>query len=191
MRLVSRTRLLPAFVAVALALPATRRRAVDRRRAAPEPQPATDVALVASPARAARPQGHADGHRRAPRPRPHRARSQRFDEAAAALALGGPHHGRARRALHAPAGARARSAQRGSARRCSAAAPRRVTSASPEVAVRVFKPAMATWYGPGLYGNRPPAARRSRATSSASPTGRCRAARWSRSPTAARASSSR
>ena len=28
-----------------------------------------------------------------------------------------------------------------------------VTSASPEVSVRVFKPAMATWYGPGLYGN--------------------------------------
>ncbi|MGH2968513.1 MAG: septal ring lytic transglycosylase RlpA family protein, partial [Solirubrobacteraceae bacterium] len=28
-----------------------------------------------------------------------------------------------------------------------------VTSASPEVSVRVFEPAMATWYGPGLYGN--------------------------------------
>ena len=28
-----------------------------------------------------------------------------------------------------------------------------VTSASPEVSVRVFKPGMATWYGPGLYGN--------------------------------------
>src|ERR687897_3711833 len=28
-----------------------------------------------------------------------------------------------------------------------------VTSASPEVDVRVFKPGMATWYGPGLYGN--------------------------------------
>ena len=29
-----------------------------------------------------------------------------------------------------------------------------VTSASPEVSVRVFEPAMATWYGPGFYGNR-------------------------------------
>lgn len=29
----------------------------------------------------------------------------------------------------------------------------RVTSASPDVVVRVFKPGMATWYGPGLYGN--------------------------------------
>ena len=30
----------------------------------------------------------------------------------------------------------------------------RVTSASPDVVVRVFKPGMATWYGPGLYGNK-------------------------------------
>jgi rare lipoprotein A len=29
----------------------------------------------------------------------------------------------------------------------------RVTNASPDVLVRVFKPGMATWYGPGLYGN--------------------------------------
>jgi hypothetical protein len=29
----------------------------------------------------------------------------------------------------------------------------RLTSASPDVLVRVFKPGMATWYGPGLYGN--------------------------------------
>jgi rare lipoprotein A (peptidoglycan hydrolase) len=28
-----------------------------------------------------------------------------------------------------------------------------VTSASPEVAVRVFRPGVASWYGPGLYGN--------------------------------------
>ncbi len=29
-----------------------------------------------------------------------------------------------------------------------------VTNASPEVAVRVFEPAKATYYGPGLYGNK-------------------------------------
>ena len=29
-----------------------------------------------------------------------------------------------------------------------------VTNASPEVSVRVFEPAMATWFGPTLYGNR-------------------------------------
>ena len=29
-----------------------------------------------------------------------------------------------------------------------------VTTASPEVVVQVFRPGMATWYGPGLYGNR-------------------------------------
>lgn len=29
-----------------------------------------------------------------------------------------------------------------------------VTNASPEVAVRVFQPGTATYYGPGLYGNR-------------------------------------
>ena len=49
MRLVSPTRLLPALVAVALALPASASAQSTGGSSAPPPQPAADVALVASP----------------------------------------------------------------------------------------------------------------------------------------------
>jgi rare lipoprotein A (peptidoglycan hydrolase) len=156
MRLVSRTRLLPAFVAVGLALPATAAAQSTGGASAPEPepqpaQPASEVALVASPqallGRTATLTGTA----------PRRARGrvlrvQRFDEAAR----------RWRSEARTVVGRTGRFSVRWSPRvlgrqRLRATLGRRrsatVTNASPEVAVRVFKPAMATWYGPGLYGN--------------------------------------
>src|SRR5687768_11157322 len=151
MRLVSRTRLLPAFVAVGLALPATAAAQSTGGVSAPEPQPASDVALVAAPqallGRAATLKGTV-----ARSARGRVLRLQRFDEAAQAW----------RAEARTVVGRKGRFAFRWSPRvlgqqRIRATLQRRrsatVTSASPEVSVRVFKPAMATWYGPGLYGN--------------------------------------
>ena len=108
MRLVSPTRLLPAFVAVALALPATAAAQSTGGASAPEPQPASDVALVASPQALLGREATLTGtvSRRA---RGRVLRVQRFDEAAKALALGGPDHGRPQGPLQRPlepAGAR-------------------------------------------------------------------------------------
>jgi rare lipoprotein A (peptidoglycan hydrolase) len=151
MRLVSCTRLLPAFVAVALALPAAAAAQSTGGASAPEPAPATEVALVASPqallGRTATLTGTA----------PRRARGrvlrvQRYDEATKTW----------RSEARAVISRRGRFTVRWSPQvlgeqRIRATLQRRrsatVTSASPEVSVRVFKPAMATWYGPGLYGN--------------------------------------
>ena len=150
MRLVSLTRLLPALVVVALALPAPPPR--SRRAAQPRPPPpAADVALVASPQRCSAARPCSSGTVAAPCARPHPAR--------AALRRGRPGAGDRRPAR--PSVARAASASAGAPgarpQRLRATLQRRraatVTSASPEVSVRVFKPGMATWYGPGLYGN--------------------------------------
>jgi rare lipoprotein A len=151
MRLVSRTRLLPAFVAVALALPATVAAQSTGGASAPEPQPASDVALVASPQALL---GHVatltGTVARSARGRI--LRVQRYDEAARTW----------RSEARTVVGRKGRFSVRWSPRvlgqqRIRATLQRRrsatVTSASPEVSVRVFKPAMATWYGPGLYGN--------------------------------------
>jgi rare lipoprotein A len=151
MRLDSRTRLLPAFVAAALACPAAASAQSTGGVAAPPPQPAADVALVASPQALLGREAALTGtvSRRA---RGRVLRIQRFDEAArrwrseARTTIG--RKGRYR-VLWSP---RALGQQRLRAtlqRRRSASA----TSASAEVSVRVFRPAMATWYGPGLYGN--------------------------------------
>ena len=151
MRLVSRTRLLPAFVAVGLALPATAAAQSTGGASAPEPQPASDVALVAAPQALLGRVGTLRGDvERSARGRV--LRVQRFDEAAK----------RWRSEARTVVGRKGRFAVRWSPRvlgqqRIRATLQRRrsamITSASPEVSVRVFKPAMATWYGPGLYGN--------------------------------------
>src|SRR5688500_16417448 len=151
MRLVSRTRLLPAFVAVGLALPATAAAQSTGGVSAPEPQPASDVALVAAPqallGRMATLTGTVE---RSARGRV--LRVQRFDEVAE----------RWRSEARTVVGRKGRFLVRWSPQvlgqqRIRATLQRRrsatVTSASSEVSVRVFKPAMATWYGPGLYGN--------------------------------------
>jgi rare lipoprotein A (peptidoglycan hydrolase) len=154
MRLVSHIRLLPAFVAVALALPASAAAQSTGGVSAPEPQPraAGQVALVAS--------SHALLGRKATlsgtAPRGARGRVvrvQRFDEATR----------RWRSEARAVVGRKGAFRVRWSPRvlgqqQIRATLQRRrsatVTSASPEISVRVFKPGMATWYGPGLYGNR-------------------------------------
>jgi rare lipoprotein A len=151
MRLVSRTRLLPAFVAVGLALPAAAAAQSTGGVSAPEPQPASDVALVAAPqallGRVATLKGTV-----ARSARGRVLRVQRFDEGAQTW----------RSEARTVVGRKGRFLVRWSPRvlgqqRLRATLQRRrsatVTSASPEVSVRVFKPAMATWYGPGLYGN--------------------------------------
>ena len=151
MRLVSRTRLLPAFVAVALALPASAAAQSTGGVSAPPPQPATDVALVASPHALLGREAVLSGtvSRRA---RGRVLRVQRFDEAAqrwrseARTVVG--RKGRFR-VSWSPAVLGQQRLRATLARRRSAS----ITSASPEIAVRVFKPAIATWYGPGLYGN--------------------------------------
>ena len=151
MRLVSRTRLLPAYVAVGLALPATAAAQSTGGASAPEPQPASDVALVAAPQALLGQVATLKGTvARTARGRV--LRVQRFDEAAQTW----------RSEARTVVGRRGRFLVRWSPRvlgqqRIRATLQRRrsatVTSASPEVSVRVFKPAMATWYGPGLYGN--------------------------------------
>ena len=151
MRLVSLTRLLPAFVAVALALPASASPQSTGGTSAPPPQPASDVALVASPRALLGRDAMLTGtvSRRA---RGRVVRVQRFDEAGR----------RWRSEARTTVGHTGRYSVRGSPQvlgqqRLRATLQRRrsasVTSASPEVSVRVYKPGMATWYGPGLYGN--------------------------------------
>ncbi len=151
MRLVTPTRLLPAFVAVALALPASASPQSTGGTSAPPPQPASDVALVASPQALLGRDATLTGtvSRRA---RGRVLRVQRFDEAAQ----------RWRSEARTTVGRSGRYSVRWSPQvlgqqRLRATLQRRrsasVTSASPEVTVRVFKPGMATWYGPGLYGN--------------------------------------
>ena len=151
MRLVSRTRLLPALVAVALALPASASAQSTGGATAPPPQPSTGVALVASPQALLGHEATLTGTVSA-RARGRVLRVQRFDEAAQRW------HSEARTTI----GRKGRYSVRWSPRvlgqqRLRATLQRRrsatVTNASPEVSVRVFKPAMATWYGPGLYGN--------------------------------------
>src|SRR5688572_3913104 len=152
MRLVSRTRLLPAFVAVGLALPASAAAQSTGGTSAPEPQPAADVALVAAPQALLGRESVLRGTV-AHSARGRVLRVQRFDEAAriwrseARTVVGRKGRFRVRWSPTTLGAQRIRATLR---RRRSAT----VTSASPEVSVRVFKPAMATWYGPGLYGNK-------------------------------------
>ena len=151
MRLVSPIRLTPAFLAVAFALPATAAAQSTGGTSAPEPQPASDVALVASPQALLGRKATLTGtvSRRA---RGRVLRVQRYDETAKAW----------RSEARTKVGRKGRFSVRWSPQvlgqqRIRATLQRRrsatVTNASPEVSVRVFKPAMATWYGPGLYGN--------------------------------------
>ncbi|HET8953798.1 MAG TPA: septal ring lytic transglycosylase RlpA family protein [Solirubrobacteraceae bacterium] len=157
MRLVSRTRLLPAFVAVGLALPATAAAQSTGGTSAPEPQPApqaqpaSEVALIASP------RAYLGRHATLTGTVPRRAhgrvlRVQRFDEAAK----------RWRSEARTIVGRTGRFSVRWSPtvlgqQRIRATLQRRrsasVTNASLEVSVRVYEPGVATWYGPGLYGN--------------------------------------
>jgi hypothetical protein len=145
-------RLLPAVLAVSLALPAAAAAQSTGGTAAPEPQPAGQVAIVAAPhallGRATRVTGTVG---RALRGRV--VRIQRFDEAAqtwrseARTSVGrkGTFSARWRPRALGPLRVRALIHRRRAAH---------VTTATPEIGVRVFKPAMATWYGPGLYGNK-------------------------------------
>jgi rare lipoprotein A (peptidoglycan hydrolase) len=154
MRLVTRTRLLPAFVAVGLALPATAAAQSTGGSTAPEPQPAqatSEVALVAAPQALLGRESVLRGTvARSARGRV--LRVQRYDETAkrwrseARTTVGRKGRFRARWSptVLGPQRIRATLQRRRSAT---------VTNASPEVAVRVYKPGMATWYGPGLYGN--------------------------------------
>jgi len=152
MALAHSTRLLPALVAVGLTLPATAAAQSTGGSAAPLPQPKTTVALSAGPhallGRATRLSGTVKR-----RYRGRVIRIQRFDEAA------GKWRSEARTKVSRSGAFTARWKPRalGSVRVRAALQRRRaasVTSASPEVAVRVFEPAKATYYGPGLYGNK-------------------------------------
>ncbi len=146
-------RLLPATLAVAFALPATAAAQSTGGTAAPEatPAPAADSPLVVGPkallGRATRVRGTVS--------RRHRGRIvriQRFDDAAGTwrsearttVERDGTFAARWRPRALGPVRVRALIQRRSSAR---------ATTALPEVAVTVYKPAMATWYGPGLYGN--------------------------------------
>jgi len=158
MRLVTCTRLLPAFVAVGLALPATAAAQSTGGTSAPEPQPApqaqpaSEVALVASP------RAYLGRHATLTGTVPRRAhgrvlRVQRFDEAARTWRS----EARAVVARDGTFAARWRPRALGQTRVRAALQRRRsatVTNASPEVLVRVFRPGKATYYGPGLYGNK-------------------------------------
>lgn len=156
MRLVTRTRLLPALLAVGLALPATAAAQSTGGTSAPEPQPAagagSGVSLVAAPQALLGRRSVLRGQVPA-RARGRVLRVQRFDEAAqrwrseARTVVGRKGRFRVRWSPRALGAQRIRATLQ---RRRSAS----VTSASPEVSVRVFRPGMATWYGPGLYGNR-------------------------------------
>ena len=185
MRLVSRTRLLPAFVAVALALPASASAQSTGGASAPPPQPASDVALVASPQALLGRERDADRHRLAPRPRP-RPAGAALRRGRPALALGGAHHGRAHRPLPRPlepAGARPAAAPRD--------APAPPLRERDERLARGLRARLQAGHGHLV---RPRALRQHdrvragahAASSSASPTSRCPAARWSRSPTRGR-----
>jgi rare lipoprotein A len=157
MRLVSRTRLLPAILAVGLALPATAAAQSTGGASAPEPQPAPQAQPGSGLALVASPQAYRGRRATLTGTVPRRARGrilrvQRFDEAA----------GRWRSEARTVVGRTGRFSVRWSPtvlgqQRIRATLQRRrsasVTNASPEVAVRVYEPGVATWYGPGLYGN--------------------------------------
>ena len=152
MRLVTRTRLLPAIVAVGLALPAgAAAQGGTGGASAPPPQPASDVALAASPHALLGRDAVLSGTV-ARRARGRVVRVQRFDEATrrwrsegrAVVGRTGRFSLRWRPRVLGEQRLRATLRRRRSAS---------VTSASPEVGVRVFKPGIASWYGPGLYGN--------------------------------------
>ena len=144
----------------------------DARRAqstggasAPGAQPATDVALAAVAARAAGPRREAAAARSRAATAAASLRIQRFDEAAARLALGGTHHGRPRRAA-SPRRWRPQ-ALGGTLRlraRCSAAAPPASRAPPPRSpsgsSSRAWPPSTA----PASTATRPPAGRSSRAT---------------------------
>jgi rare lipoprotein A len=152
MALAHSTRLLPALVVVGLALPATAAAQGTGGSSAPPPQPKTTVALSAGPhallGRATKLTGTVKR-----RYRGRVVRIQRFDEAA------GKWRSEARTTVSRSGAFVARwKPEALGALRVRAALQRRraasVTSASPEVSVRVFAPAKTTYYGPGLYGNR-------------------------------------
>ena len=156
MALVSRIRLVPAFVAASLVLPAGTA-AQDGTGGSAAPEPAPPPASAAGSTLSAGAQallGHAGKVTGTVRRRYHGrlVRIQRFDdtaklwrsEARAIVARDGSFSARWRPRVLGPARLRAAVQRRSSAS---------VTNASPEVLVRVFKPGMATWYGPGLYGN--------------------------------------
>jgi rare lipoprotein A len=149
MALVHRTRLWPAFLAACLVLPATAA-AQDGTGGSAAPEQTAPQALDTGTVlvgRAGKVRGTVSR-----RYRGRVVRIQRFDDAARTWRSEG--RGRvwrtgafaARWRPRVPGDVRVRAVIQG---RRSA----RVTSASPEVLVRVFKPGMATWYGPGLYGN--------------------------------------
>ena len=151
MALAHSTRLLPALVVVGFALPATAGAQTTGGSSAPGAQPATGVALTAGPhallGRATKLTGTVKR-----RYRGRVVRIQRYDEAAAKW------RSEAKTVVARDGGFAARwRPQALGATRVRAALRRRraatVTNASPEVAVRVFQPGKATYYGPGLYGN--------------------------------------
>ena len=161
MALASRIRLLPALVAaclatlaaacLTLALPAAAGAQSTGGAAAPGPEPAADVALAARPhallGRRARLTGTVERSLRG-----RVIRVQRYDEAAARWRS----EARALVARDGTFTARWRPRALGQLRLRATVQRSRsatVTSASPEISVRVFKPAIASWYGPGLYGN--------------------------------------
>jgi rare lipoprotein A len=145
-------RLLPALLAVGIALPASAAAQSTGGATAPEAQPAGAVALTAIPhvllGHAATLSGTVQRGRRG-----RVVQIQRYDEAA------GNWRSEAKAVVARDGGFAVRWRPRAlGALRLRATVSRRrsasVTSASPEVSVRVFEAAMATWYGPGLYGNR-------------------------------------
>ena len=144
-------RMLPVLATAVLALPAGAAAQSTGGASAPAARPAGAVALTAGPHALL---GHAAKLTGTVKPR-HRGRVvliQRYDEVArswiseAATTV-------ARDGVFA---ARWRPRALGELRLRATLEPRRsasATSASPEVSVRVFEPALATWYGPRLYGN--------------------------------------
>ena len=149
MALVSRTRLVPAFLAACLVLPATTT-AQDGTGGSAAPEESAPAALdtgLALLGRSGKVRGTVSRryHGRV-------VRIQRFDDASQTWRAEG--RGRVWRTGRFTAHWRPRAL--GEVRIRAVVQSRRsarVTSASPEVLVRVFKPGMATWYGPGLYGN--------------------------------------
>jgi rare lipoprotein A (peptidoglycan hydrolase) len=149
---VSRIRLVPALMAACLALPATAAAQSTGGASAPEPTAASSSALQVGPhallGRAGKVRGTV-----ARRYRGRVIRIQRFDdptktwrsEGRAVVSRKGTFTARWRPGALGPQRVRAVLQARRSAR---------VTNATAEALVRVFKPGMATWYGPGLYGNK-------------------------------------
>jgi rare lipoprotein A (peptidoglycan hydrolase) len=153
MALVHRTRFLPAFVAASVLLPAAAL-AQDGTggSVAPEPTPpASSTLTVGPPALLGRP-GKVSGtvkrryHGRVVRvQRYDDARREWQSEARAVIARDGSFKATWKPTALGQVRLRAALQSRRSAT---------VTSASPEVVVQVFRAGMATWYGPGLYGNK-------------------------------------